>query len=67
MAFRARILRLFQIRPRRYLLAGFSITLTLPAGRHRLVLEALSLSRKLGSVGWAGLRRERGRGAGPGS
>ena len=29
---------------RRYLLAGFSVTMTLPAGRHRVELEVLSLA-----------------------
>lgn len=39
----------------RYLLAGFSVTMTLPAGRHRVELEALSITgewEKLDGLEW---------------
>src|SRR6478736_3000728 len=41
--------------PRRYLLAGFSVTMTLSVGRHRVELEALSLTgewEKLDGIDW---------------
>ena len=41
--------------PRRYLLAGFSVTMTLPVGRHRVELEALTIEgqwEKLDGIDW---------------
>jgi glycosyltransferase involved in cell wall biosynthesis len=41
--------------PRRHLLAGFSVTMTLPAGRHRVEFEALAIAGRwehLGGLDW---------------